>query len=408
MKILIISQYFWPEVCPLNHLAVGLKNKGHEVVVLTGMPNYPGGSFFPGYSFLSPRKETYSGVKVIRVPTVPRGKNNRLFLMINYLSFAFFASLLSPLYCKGRYDLIFNYQTSPITASLPAVLLKRIKKIPMFLWVQDLWPDSLEALGVVKNRVFLKFIEKFVRLVYKNSDTILVQSKGFVSSIKKILGDVDKDIYYLPNWADDIYCPRNMVDAQKKLDDIPKGFVMLYGGNVGKAQGFDVILKVMLKLKSYSELHLVIVGDGSELDWLTKQVALYDLSRCVHLLGRKDQKLMPFYFAASDILMVSLKKSPLFGITIASKLQAYLASGKPILAVLEGIGADIVREAKAGFVVTPGDAEQFIDVVERILKIERKDLEKMGVNGRHYYETNFDYILLLNKLENWFLEKCYR
>lgn len=403
MKILIITQYFWPETCPLNDLALGLKNKGHEVTVFTGMPNYPDGKFYSGYSFLCPRVENFNGVKIMRVPLIPRGRGNKIKLILNYFSFAFFSCLLAPFYCKGKYDVIFNYQTSPITASLPAILLKKIKKIPMLLWVQDLWPDSVIALKAVSSPFLLKMITNLVRSVYKNSTYILVQSKGFIEKIAELSGNKE-NIKYLPNWADKNYYPRNIEEARSKIQDVPNGFIVMYAGNVGKAQSFETILAAMQKLKKHTELRWVIIGEGSKFDWLKEQIKINNLTDNVCLLGRKPSELMPYYFALANVLLVSLQDEPIFSLTIPSKIQAYLACGRPIIAALKGVGAAVIEEAKAGFVVAAEDSEALAKNIEKMYTIQRYDLEKMGENGRNYYNKNFDYNLIMDKLEQWLTE----
>jgi glycosyltransferase involved in cell wall biosynthesis len=400
MRILIVSQYFWPEQCPLNDLALGLKERGHEITVFTGMPNYPKGSFYKGYSFCGPRKENFNDIKVIRMPLFPRGKGGRFRLIINYLSFAFFSCLLAPFYCKGKYDLLFNYQTSPITASLPAIVLKKIKRIPMFLWVQDLWPDSVLALNAISSPIILRILTKLVKVAYKNSDCILVQSKAFISKVADLAGNNAK-IHYLPNWADKNYYPCDPVVAKTKINDMPSGFVVMYAGNVGQAQSFDAIFDAMKMSHKYNEIHWVIIGDGSKFNWLKQQVITNNLENNVHLLGRKPSAIMPDYFALASVLLVSLKNTPLFYLTIPSKIQAYLACGRPILAALSGTGAEIIKEAKAGIVVDPENGNMLIKGVEEIYAMDNRNLEKMGREGRCYYEKNFDHNVIIDKLEKW-------
>lgn len=403
MHILVVSQYFWPEQCPLNELVFELKNMGYEVTVFTGIPNYPKGEFYFGYGFFHPRTENHDGIKIIRVPICPRGKNNKLKLVINYLSFAFFSCVLAPFYCKGKYDIVFSYQTSPITASLPAVLLKRIKKIPMFLWVQDLWPESVIALGAISSPVLIKKLTVLVNFVYKNSNCILVQSKYFAEKIQYLMKNA-ADIRYLPNWADKNYRPIDAKEARNKVYDLPRGFIIMYAGNVGKAQSFGTIFKAMQLLYKYDNIHWVIIGDGSEFDWLKRQVSDAKLSGNVHLYGLKPSSMMPYYFSLADALLVSLENKPIFSLTIPSKTQAYLACGKPIIAALSGGGAEIIEESGAGFVVTPGDTEMLVSCIEKMYKMSPEVLRAMGLKGKEYYDRNFDRSMLVSNLSRWISE----
>ena len=398
MKILIVSQYFWPEICPLNDLVLGLKDKDHEVTVYTGMPNYPEGKFYTGYSFRRPQTENHKGIKIIRVPLIPRGRGSKFKLILNYLSFAFFSCVLAPFYCREKFDVIFSYQTSPITASLPAVLLKKIKRVPMLLWVQDLWPDSVIALNALSSPVMLKTLTSLVKLVYKHSDYILVQSEEFIEKIAALNGNKEK-IKYFPNWADQNYYPRNIDEARKKIHEVPNGFVVMYAGNIGKAQAFAATLLAMQKLHKYNDLHWVIIGDGSSFEWLKAQIREQNLTANVHLLGRKPSELMPYYFALADVMLVTLKDEAIFALTIPSKLQAYLACGRPIIAALRGAGARIITNAQSGLAITPEDGEALANSIEKMYTMSQSQREQMGVNGRVFYEQNFNRAVLIDELD---------
>src|SRR5690349_8507872 len=180
MKILIVSQYFWPESFRINDLALGLKERGHNVTVLTGMPNYPSGRLFSGYAMFSPTKEIFEGIPILRVPLIPRGSKGRWRLALNYISFALCASLLAPLRCKGPFDIIFVFEPSPVTVGIPALVLKKLMQAPIVFWVQDLWPESLSATGAVKSQRVLQWVANLVGYIYRRCDCILVQSEGFI------------------------------------------------------------------------------------------------------------------------------------------------------------------------------------------------------------------------------------
>jgi len=398
VKILIITQYFWPESFRINDLALGLKERGHEVTVLTGMPNYPSGCLFPGYTMFSPSKETFEGIPVLRVPLIPRSRGQRWRLALNYLSFALCASLLAPLRCRGAFDLIFVYEPSPITVGLPALVLKKLKGAPLMLWVQDLWPESLSATGAVHSEPLLRWISKLVRFIYRRCDRILVQSEGFIPSVTA-QGVDPKRVEYFPNWAEALYRPIEVEADAPERAEMPDGFRVMFAGNIGAAQSFETLLAAAERLKSHGDIHWVILGDGHRKAWVDEQIATRGLKDHVHLLGRRPVEAMPRYFALADALLVLLKRDPLFAITIPSKVQSYLACGRPVIAALEGSGAAVISESGAGVVCDPGDSETLASAVMTLYRMSKTERDLMAKRARHYYETHFERRKLIDRLE---------
>jgi colanic acid biosynthesis glycosyl transferase WcaI len=399
MNILIITQYFWPENFRINDLAAGLTEKGHTITVLTGVPNYPGGRFFSGYGLFKNRVQEHQGTRIIRVPLVPRGTGQRLNLMLNYLSFAFFASLLGLIYCRQKYDVIFVYEPSPITVGIPALVLKVLQKTPIMFWVQDLWPESLVATNAVHSRYILRWVDRLVRLIYRACDTILIQSRAFREPIEKHGVDVDR-IRYFPNSAEDLYRPVAKC-AVPECAHIPEGFYVMFAGNIGAAQNFDTILDAAEQLKEYRDIHWIIIGDGRMLKWVEDEIRKRDLSKTMHLLGRHPAESMPAFFSIADALLVSLRKEPIFALTIPAKVQSYLASAKPIIAALDGEGARIIEEAGAGLVCEPGNAEALAKAVVALHDLPVNKRQALGRQGRDYFEDNFNRNLLLDRLDQW-------
>ncbi|MHC4308537.1 MAG: glycosyltransferase family 4 protein, partial [Planctomycetota bacterium] len=256
MRILIVSQYFWPEYFPINDLALGLFERGHQVTVLTGIPNYPDGKFFSGYGFFRNTRQNYHGVRVFRAPLLPRGKRGRIRLAINFLSFALSASILAPFYCRGRYDVIFVYEPSPITVGLPALVLKRLKSVPIFFWMQDLWPESLSATGAIKSKRILKMVEVLVRFIYRGCDRILVQSRAFSAHVESLSASPERILYY-PNSAEELYQPIILDAAAPERSVMPAGFRIMFAGNIGAAQDFATILGAAEKLGNYADIHWI-------------------------------------------------------------------------------------------------------------------------------------------------------
>jgi len=403
MKILMVTQYFWPENFRINDLALGLKEKGHEVQILTGIPNYPGGRFFTGYNFFAPLFETYEDIPVFRVPLIPRGNGSRIRLVLNYFSFVFFAYLLGPLRRLGSVDLIFIYEPSPITVCLPALLLKKLKSAPLMFWMQDLWPESLSATGAISSEKILKMVDILVRFIYRGCDRILVQSRAFIEPVKRQGGDQDR-ILYFPNSAEELYEPVKLESNASERAMMPDGFCVTFAGNIGVAQDFGTILDAAERLKEHKYIHWVIIGDGRMFQWVQRQVIKRGLSETVHLLGRYPAEAMPRFFALSDVLLVTLKKEPIFALTIPSKVQSYLACAKPIIAALDGEGARVVEEAGAGITCPTENPEAMADAVLKLYNMSRRDRKDLGHKGREYFKKNFERKMLFDRLEEWMKE----
>lgn len=400
MKILIITQYFWPENFRINDLAEGLRDRGHQVAVLTGKPNYPSGRFYSGYGFLKRNDDNYKGITVVRVPVIPRGPGTAFRLVLNYLSFAGFASLLAPFRCREKVDAIFVFEPSPITVGLPALVLKKIHRVPVFFWVQDLWPESLSATNMVSSVWILRQVKRLVRYIYAGCDRILVQSRAFVEPIQHLGFDVQK-IEYFPNSAEELYKPVSASLGTAECDALPNGFRVMFAGNIGAAQDFETILTAAEKIKSCVDIHWVVLGDGRMARWVKKEVNRRGLNETVHLLGHHPIEAMPRFFALADVMLVTLRRDPIFALTIPSKVQSYLACARPIVAALDGEGARILDEAGAGVVVPAQDADRLAEAVLGLYRMPKTEREAMGASGRAYYLANFERNMLLDRLDGW-------
>jgi glycosyltransferase involved in cell wall biosynthesis len=399
MRILIVTQYFWPESFLVNDLALGLKERGHEVTVLTGMPNYPRGQLFDGYGLLSPAEESYQGIKTLRVPLVPRGNSRGVRLALNYLSYALSASCLGPRRCKQPFDVILAYQTSPVTVGLPAMLLKWLRGAPLLFWVQDLWPESLSAVGAVRSPWALKQVDRLVRWIYGACDRVLVQSPGFVSNVKTH-GVEQERIRVVPNWAEASFTPVDLPADAPERSEFPDGFCFLFAGNVGVGQSFETILAAADLTRDCRDLHWVIMGEGREKSWVAEQIAERKLGSTVHLLAGRPSATMPRYFAAADAMLVSLKRTEIFKLTIPGKVQCYLACGRPILAALDGSAADVIQESGAGVVCPTEDAAALAAAARQLYATDARRLAEMGRNGRRYFEQHFERELVLDRIES--------
>lgn len=402
MRILIVSQYFWPENFRINDLAAGLRERGHEVSVLTGYPNYPSGRIFEGYGFLRRCREDYGGIKVHRVPLFPRGSGRGWRLALNYLSFVFFASLWGPFICREKYDLIFVYEPSPVTVGIPAAVLKKIKRAPLFFWVLDLWPESLSATGALREGPALRAVDRLVRRIYARCDRLLIQSQSFGSYLER-QGVAREKIVYFPNWAEALFEEAALQPepgAGRDEGDFPGGFRVVFAGNIGAAQDFPTILRAAELLQQRCpDIRWIIVGGGRMEPWVREQVGLRGLSEIVFLAGEHPLEDMPRFFARADVMLVTLRDDPIFALTIPGKLQSYLACGRPVAAALDGEGARVIRESGAGLAAPAEDAAALAEAVERLYRLPAEERDGMGQRGRDYYRRHFRREMLFDRLE---------
>ncbi|WP_349832759.1 glycosyltransferase family 4 protein [Bacteroides fragilis] len=387
MKILLVSQYFWPETFRVNDLAQELVLRGNEVTVLTGKPNYPQGAIYKGYSFWGYKKEYYKGIELIRVPLIPRGKGSGLRLALNYLSFVLF-SCLYILFHKRKFDVSLTFAISPITQVYAALLHKKLFGSRAYLWVQDLWPESVSAAGKMNSGLVYRMLTKMVQSIYQKVDGICIQSEAFSQSILQ-KGDYKHKISYIPNWAEDLFTDDSLINKEHFKSLIPDGFVVMFAGNIGEAQDFDSILKAAIRTKEYKDIKWVIVGDGRKKEFVEQQVKELNLCDTVFLLGRYPLEDMPDLFIHADVMLVSLKDQNIFSLTIPSKIQSYMAFGKPIISMINGIGNEIIKEANCGFTANAGDFESLANNVKRLSRMDRNMLYEKGRAGKEYYQLSF-------------------
>lgn len=397
MKILIITQYFYPENFKSNDLAFELKKRGHDITVLTGLPNYPEGKIFDEYGVFKNRKQIINGVKIIRSLLLPRGKGGGLRLFANYYSFAFFASIKAFfLGLSNRFDAVIVHEPSPITQYYPALLINKLWKTPVYFWVMDLWPESLSIAGGVKNKFVLSYYTKVIRNFYKNSEKILITSKGFRSAINE-KGDFNDKIVYFPNWAEDSISEGN---TDFPIPPVPDGFKVMFAGNIGEAQDLDNIMKAALRLKEEKNIKFILVGDGRKMPFVKDFVEENNLNDTVSIMGRFPVEAMSSFFNKADVMLVTLKDDPIFNLTVPAKLQAYMSASKPIIAMLNGEGAENVKDAGCGFTVDAGDYSNLSKTIFNASKLSNDELQILGNNSRIYYEKNFKMSECISNLEN--------
>lgn len=405
MRILIVSQYFWPESFGINAIARSLKDRGAEVTVLTGKPNYPEGRVFEGYSAWGFNNELYAGLEIVRLPLIPRGQRSAIYLFLNYLSFIIGGLMLAPvLLRKKSFDAVFVYAPSPLLQALAAIWLAHLKSAPMVLWVQDLWPESLSATGSVTNRLVLRIVEDLVRFIYLHTDLILIPSEAFRSPIRKLTHS-EINIGYFPNaWVEEA-APNSPDAAVEALAlRIASGFSVVFAGNLGTAQSLETVVRAAeLLQEAGAEARFFLIGSGSMSGWLSEQINAKGL-RNVEVPGRFPPSAMPQLYNAASALLVCLRDDPIFAWTIPSKLQGYLAAGRPIIAALNGEGARVVKTAGAGVACAAGDPEALADAVLSLARLPDQTRYQMGVSARRYAATHFSLDTLTTDLLQRFEE----
>ncbi|MBE0471046.1 MAG: glycosyltransferase family 4 protein [Methyloprofundus sp.] len=405
MRILVVTQYFWPENFRINDLCQELVRRGHEVTVLTGKPNYPSGTLFPEFKGSPEKFSEYKGSDVIRVPTTMRGQGSGRKLVVNYISYVLSASIIGFFKLrKKKFDVTFVYEPSPVTVCLPAIFYKKLKGTPVVFWVQDLWPETLEAVGVVKSPKLLKLVGHMVKFIYNRCDLVLGQSKAFYDGIARYCND-KKKIGYLPNWSEEFVLSHAKIDAVELIKNDHSKFKILFAGNIGEAQDFPSIIKAMKILKERGlDAKLFVVGDGRAFSQIKQEISELGLEYSIVLFGRYPLESMPNFFEAVDALLVSLKDSPVFSMTIPSKIQSYMKAGKPILTMLSGEGSRVVDEAHCGLIADSGDYSQLANNMFTMATFSHEKLETLGKNAKAYAGKEFDRDTLISQLESWFEE----
>lgn len=402
MRILFVSQYFYPESFKGNDIVFDLVKRGYDVTVLTAKPNYPGGSFYAGYTFWNKSIESINGVKIIRTPIYPRKNGNGVNLVLNYISFVFFSYLTCLFKIKENYDIIFVQQLSPVTMALPGLWLKKKCNAKLFLWVLDLWPESVSAASKFNNKYILDLLDKLVTKIYNACDLIFVSSNSFKLSILNKLNDKKKEVVYFPNWAEDIFVKSENLDFEQR--EFPSGFNVVFAGNIGESQDFDSILKAA-QLTMGHNINWLIIGDGRKKNWVENQILDRKITN-VYLIGRFDLIEMPSFFAQADAMLVSLKDEPVFTLTVPAKIQAYLASGKIILGMLNGEGREIINDSGGGYAVNAGDYLGLVENVVALRNLNASQKKQLENNSKNFYLNNFDKEKLFNNLENYFNKYC--
>lgn len=390
MRILIVSQYFWPENFIINDIARVLVEQGQDVSVATGKPNYPDGAIFEGYSASGFGNEQYLGnIQVIRTPMFPRGRGGAGNLVLNYLSFVFSGLLFFPwLFRRQKFDAILVFAPSPVLQAIPAILLSWLKGAKLVLWVQDLWPESLAATGYVRSWLLLRTVGWLVKGIYRCCDLLLVQSRAFIAPVARY-AEGNKIIYF-PNSVDvGKVISTNECPPESLLSALGQYFCVVFAGNLGTAQALDTLVETAQLLRDDDKVRLVLIGSGSRLAWLQSEKCRLKLDNLL-LPGRFPAGAMPAIFSHAGALLVSLSGEEIFQLTVPSKLQAYLAAGRPIIASLSGEGATVVLESCSGMVSPACEAKPLAENVRRMAMLSDSERSVMGQSGQAYFARHFE------------------
>ena len=391
--ILVVSQYFYPENFRINDICKEWVNRGYRVTVLTGIPNYPQGSFYKGYSWFRGRRETYEGMDIIRIPLIPRG-HNALMLMSNYVSF-----VISGWFWKSftglKADRGFICEVSPMTQALPGVWYAKRRRIPCSIYVQDLWPENVEIVTGLHNKHILGAIDKMVDGIYRRCDKIYATSPSFVKRLEERASAWDNGkskVEYWPQYAEDFYRPVTPKEAQE--------LTIVFTGNIGYAQGLDILPRTAQILKKKGiKCKFLLIGDGRYREKLEEEIRAGQVEEVFRMPGRKPAESIPEYLSYGDAAFISFADNELFQMTIPAKLQSYLACGMPILAAAGGETARIIEEAGCGISSRLGDSEALAETIERFGQLPAEERQRMREAAVAYSRRHFDKKTLLDKMD---------
>ena len=393
--ILVISQYFYPENFRINDMAREWVKRGYKITVLTGIPNYPMGKFFDGYSWTQKRYEKWNGIKIIRIPVIARGQGS-VRMVLNYLSFMVSGWLWNR-FINKKADMVFSFEVSPMTQVKVGCDYAKKHGVPHFVYVQDLWPDNVETVTGIHNRAIIGPIDRMVDKIYRQVDRIFVTSPSFVKAVVNRKVHVDRrKVTYWPQYAEEFYRPLSpqKVDG---IDSSDTSFKIAFTGNIGTAQGLDVLPKAAMLLKN-ENVKFIIVGDGRYQEVFEKKIKTFGVEDKFIMIPRVEAEKIPMILSVCDAGFISFNKTPLWEKTIPAKLQSYMACGKAIVASASGETERIINDADCGICCKIGNARALADGIRKIMQL---DVTKMGENSRKYFEREFDKKKLMDEMDKY-------
>ena len=389
-KILIVTECFYPEQFNINELAHSWQDRGYDVHVLTLFPSYPAGKIFSGYKNKFFSKEIYKAMTIYRVYAVTGYKDNKFKKLLKYINFMTLGSIVAALIGR-KYDYIFGFNLGALTDMVPAVVIRKLYKKPLMFWVQDVWPDSVYAYGFKKTKVLSRLLNLFVKFMFNNVTSIAITGKGFESKLRPYVKK-NLDFNYVPNWAIQL---NNNIEEISLSDEGKVNFT--FAGNIGKVQNLENIIKAfnMLSNEYQGKAQLNIIGDGSFLEQLMK-ISKHNSSIVFH--GIKQRKEMAKFYKASDFLIVSLIDKPIFSVTVPAKTQTYIAAKKPILAIINGETADLIRDNHLGLCINPSDIDLIHDTFQDCINMNESERMAFVINNDQLINNTFNKENIINDL----------
>ncbi len=399
MKILVVCQYYAPEPLRISDICESLVSMGHEVVVLTGTPNYPSGRIYPAYKWFRKCRETVSGVKVVRVPLIPRGQSH-IQLAMNYVSFAFL-SCISVLFLKHDFDVVYVHQLSPVTMALPALFYKKLTGKKVLLYCLDLWPESIMAANITRSSPVYSLLLVVSRWIYHGVDSVCVSSFSFTRYLKESIHLDVAEKNYLPQFAEDLYLSVPSEDCRP-----PEGIVnLLFAGNIGEMQSVETIVRAASKLTDLENVRWHIVGDGSarkRCEQMTRELGLTDR---ILFYGQRPATEMPAFFSKASALLVTLKRHEYISYTLPGKVQSYMAAGKPVIGAIDGETKKIIEESGCGLCCEAENHEALAALVRKFVA-ESWKVKTYSSNSLKYYEEHFRKSTFMRRLVSQLQHLC--
>ena len=402
MRILVVSQYYWPEVFRINDICAGLIERGYSVDVLTSLPNVPQGKFYEGYDLFHRGPKEHEGVSIERVGVFERTKSNKIMWALNCASFAINSLFHLPKLARKKYDAVFVFNNSPVTVILPAKVFSKLTKVPNIIYVLDIWPESLYSLlgksRIDKKTLFYKLSSAFCKWLYKSADILYISSKGFKEKLQDDMGLTAPTVYF-PNYAEEVKEDKDFTVTRNELNYTDEDFVIGFAGGMGPAQGIDLVISAVEKIKDKKRIKLLLMGDGTEFNALQNIVKGKNLTDKITFLGWVPFDHLPAYMRVCDVMMMCLKDNEVLNITVPAKLQTYMSCSKPVIAFMNGAGADVVNEANCGLSVKAEDVDGLADAFERLSIMDPQQLKTLGQNGKEYCDLYFEREHILDILE---------
>ena len=400
--ILVISQYFYPEQFRINDICTEWIKKGYKVTVVTGIPNYPDGDYYHGYGIFKKREESYNGMNIVRLPLIPR-KNGAIMMALNYISFVisgFFWSRFTSLTA----DRVFIYEVSPMTQALLGVWFSIRRKIPCYIYVTDLWPENVEIVGGIHNKSILNMIGKMVDYIYDNCDRVFVSSKSFIKAISARGVPLNK-LEFWPQYAEEFYIP--MTKELCVVDEIPDDgcFNIIFAGNIGTAQGLDMLPDVALELRQRNKnVRFNIVGDGRYLNTLKEAVDNSGVNGMFNFIKRQPARRIPEFMAVCDAALISLANNEIFAMTLPAKLQSSLACGIPLIVSANGEIQHVVEDSGSGVYCDAGDPVRLSQKIMQMVSFSPDKMLQMRKNARNYFLIHYEKEMLIDRINACFSE----